>query len=102
MEKFPKTVDNHLVRWYISTKTTAGGGKGCEIMRNLEAEMMRRHVRVENIANLLSKSTRTVVDKIKGRYPFTLPEVFKVRNTYFPGMTIEYLFAEDDVTNQET
>lgn len=41
--------------------------------------------------------SNTAVLKINGKYAFTLNEAFAIRDAYFPGMEIEYLFAADAV-----
>jgi len=65
-------------------------------MRNLEAEMRRSGIRSEDIKNLLNCSDRTARNKIKGVTPFTFPEAEIVRNHFFPGLLMEYLFAADN------
>lgn len=70
------------------------------MLKNLQAEMVRNGVQVASIAKTIKKSDRTVRDKIGGRYEFTIPEAFAIRDAYFSGMTLEYLFnAEVDATD---
>lgn len=35
-------------------------------------------------------------DKVRGAFPFSMPEAIKIRDSLFPGMTLEYLFATTD------
>ena len=64
-------------------------------MKNLVAEMARYGVRISDIQNLLNCSERTVRNKLNNERDFTIPEALKIRNTFFPGMSIEYLFATE-------
>lgn len=64
------------------------------MLHNLEAEMARNQVKRIDIARLLNLSTRAVYGKISGESKFTTSEAIKIQRTYFPNLTIEYLFAE--------
>lgn len=64
------------------------------MLHNLEAEMARKHVKRIDIARLLNLSTRAVYGKISGESSFTTSEAIKIQKSYFPNLTIEYLFAE--------
>ena len=79
----------------IQAETTAhGGNEGVSpLLRNLRAEMERYGVSVHDIHMLIGKTERCVRDKVNGRATFTLPEAIKIRDTYFQGMSMEYLFA---------
>jgi len=63
---------------------------------NLEAEMARSEVSKRDLADYLSVRYATVIDKMKGRYDFTLTEAFKIQQKFFPHCSIEYLFARKD------
>ena len=65
------------------------------MMRNLKAEMERYGVSIHDIHVLIGKTERSARDKINGKATFTLPEAVKIRDTYFRGMSIEYLFAPE-------
>lgn len=65
------------------------------MLRNLRAEMERNRVSICDIQNVINKSLRSTRDKINGKYDFTLPEAISIRNILFPGMRIEYLFADE-------
>lgn len=62
------------------------------MLNNLKAEMARYGVSSADIAKAIEKAERSVRDKIKGVYDFTLPEAILVRDKFFPGMSLEYLF----------
>ena len=64
-------------------------------MNNLKAEMVRSNVSNYDIQRILGCGERTVRSKISGESEFTFPEVLRIRDTYFPGMRLEYLFAAD-------
>lgn len=63
------------------------------MLRNLKAEMERYGVSTSDIHRLIGKTERSVRDKINGRATFTLTEAIKVRDTYFRGMSMDYLFS---------
>lgn len=65
---------------------------------NLEAEMVRFGVTRKDIAKLLQVRYATVIDKLKGRYSFTLDEAFAIRDKFFPHLQIEYLFKKEEKT----
>ena len=69
------------------------------MLQNLRAEMARCGVSTEDIAKAIEKSDRSVRDKLCGKYVFTLPEGVKIRDQFFPGMALEYLFAKSDDRN---
>lgn len=64
-------------------------------MRNLIAEMARYGVTNVDIKNLLNCSDRTVTNKLSGETEFSFSEATKIRDTYFIGFRLEYLFAPD-------
>lgn len=63
------------------------------LLKNLEAEMARYGVTNNDIKSLLGCSDRTVTNKLNGETDFTVPEALKIRNTFFPNLRLEYLFA---------
>lgn len=64
------------------------------MLQNLKAEMTRRSVGSSDIGRVIGKSTRTATDKVSGRYPFTINEAKTIRDAFFQGMDLEFLFAE--------
>ena len=60
--------------------------------RNLEAEMAREGIDRKDLANLLNVRYATIIDKLKGRFSFTLDEAFIIKNNYFSELSFEYLF----------
>lgn len=64
-------------------------------MDNLRAEMARYGISNGDIQKLLCCSGKTVKNKLCGKTEFTVSEALKIRNKYFKGYTLEYLFAPD-------
>ena len=62
-------------------------------MRNLSAEMIRYGVSNTDIQTVLSCSSKTVANKLNGTTEFSVGEAMAIRNAFFPGLRIEYLFA---------
>ena len=60
---------------------------------NLRAEMVRHNVTAVDISKVTHKTDRSIRDKIAGRGDFSLTEVYAIRDAFFPGMELEYLFA---------
>ena len=66
------------------------------MLMSLKAEMARNNITTEMVMRSIGKSDKTTRDKINGKSGFLLSEAVKVRNDFFPGMDIEYLFAQAD------
>ena len=62
--------------------------------RNLIAEMARRGITTDDISRVIGKSVRTARDKLNGKYPFFFDEAVCIKQAFFSGMELEYLFAE--------
>ena len=65
-------------------------------MRNLSAEMARYGVTNADIQRLLSCTDKTVRNKIGGMSEFSISEAFKIRDTFFPSLPVEYPFSSAD------
>lgn len=65
-------------------------------MSNLSAEMARFGVSVYNVQAVLGCSEKTARNKVNGSTEFTVAEAMKLRDAYFPGLRLEYLFASTD------
>lgn len=66
------------------------------MLSNLKAEMARANVTVAQIAALSGKSSRTISDRIRGKVQFPIQDAIEVRNAFFCGMDLEYLFARTE------
>lgn len=71
-------------------------GKGGENVRNLKAEMQRHGVTVRDIQMALTCSEKTARNKVSGATEFGIAQAITVRDLFFPGMRLEYLYATDD------
>lgn len=69
---------------------------------NLKAEMTRVRVSQADIAEFLGMSTSNFNLKINERIPITVQEAEEIKNRFFPGMTLDYLFVSDgDVPSKD-
>jgi antitoxin component HigA of HigAB toxin-antitoxin module len=66
---------------------------------NLKAEMARYGIKTKDIAEVLGITSKSVTNKINHRTFFKVDEIIKIRNTYFPKISIDDLFSEN-VNNQ--
>lgn len=78
--------------------------KGDELMlNNLKAELVRKELEPElAVRNAIGCCRRTAKDKLKGIRDFTVPEAFKIVNTYFPDdeFSWEYLFESSSESTE--
>lgn len=65
-------------------------------MSNLAAEMARNGVSISDFQTVLGCTDKTVRNKMTGATEFSVGEAMKIRDTFFPGMRIEYLFAQNE------
>lgn len=65
------------------------------MLNNLKAEMVRNGVSALAMADAIGRTRRTVTDKIIGKCEFYTSEAIAIRDRFFPGMALEYLFADD-------
>lgn len=63
--------------------------------RNLEAELSRYGIARKDIAAVLGLNVNTVSEKLSNPDRLKLKEAQTIRRTFFPKLTMEYLF--DDV-----
>lgn len=64
-------------------------------MKNLCAEMARFGVSNADIQAIISCSGKTVANNLNDVSDFSVDEAIRIRDSLFPGMRIEYLFARD-------
>ncbi|MBQ4050234.1 MAG: XRE family transcriptional regulator [Oscillospiraceae bacterium] len=65
-------------------------------MNNLKAELARRNIALCEVAQTLGISVKTLYNKLYGRSTFGIDEAFKIRDTYFSGMGLDYLFGKGE------
>ena len=63
------------------------------MFKNLKAEMARQGITLVKIAEDLQLSYESIRNKFNGKTEFLRSEMLKIRNTYFPSCTLDYLFA---------
>lgn len=69
---------------------------------NLRAEMARRGINIQGIANAIDVSRDTASNKLAGKSPIYLDEAFRIVKTLFPDVDISYLFSELAACSHET
>ena len=62
------------------------------MFRNLKAEMVRKQITGKMIAEHLGINPATVSAKIRNSNRLTVEEAQKIRETFFPEFTFDYLF----------
>lgn len=63
---------------------------------NLIGEMAKRKVKNESIAQELGIHRNSVYNKLNGESSFSVNEAIQIRDTFFPGYDIKYLFQTDE------
>lgn len=77
-------------------QTIDGKNGGDKMLRNLKAEMVRYGITTTDLSRVSNKTERSIQLKVAGKNAFTFPEVVAIRDAFFPGMSLEYLFARAD------
>lgn len=62
----------------------------------LEREIAGRGIKKKTIAESIGVCSKSLNNKLSGRVPFTCPEVFTIKNRFFPDMTLEVLFSRSE------
>ena len=68
---------------------------------NLRAEMSRTGIKQIDIAKVLGVSKIAVYQKMNGKSRFTIDEAFLIQKTFFPNFTVDYLFSDVTILNNE-
>ena len=63
---------------------------------NLEAEMKRKKITRNDVASLLGLSYRTIHSRFNGESEWGYAECVKIRDEFFTGMELDYLFATEE------
>ena len=61
---------------------------------NLNAEMARSNITNRDLSKLLGKCEKTIRNKLTGITPIYICEARLIVATFFPKMTIDYIFGE--------
>ena len=64
---------------------------------NLKAELARCGVKQIDLAKLLNVREGTISDKINGKSTFDIEEAFKIKKTFFPEFSLDYLFSRENL-----
>lgn len=65
---------------------------------NLGAELARANIKQNDVASLLGKDKATISTWMNGGGSgFSISQALLVRDTYFPGMTLDYLFNDKPI-----
>lgn len=62
-------------------------------LKNLKAEMARFGISNAVMGEKIGKTGKTVNEKVSGLTQFGVDDAIAIRDAFFPGMTLEYLFA---------
>lgn len=63
---------------------------------NLKAEMARKNVTISDLARAIHRTDRSVRDKVSGKGDFSWSEINTIRDQFFHGQSIGYLFSKID------
>lgn len=69
---------------------------------NLNAEKARNRLTNQDFSNTLNISVPSINNKMSGKTEFTRREMITLRDKYFSGMSLEYLFDDVPLDKQET
>ncbi|MDR1015692.1 MAG: helix-turn-helix transcriptional regulator [Coriobacteriales bacterium] len=64
---------------------------------NLKAEMARNGITQKRLAEFLGMTPQNVKMKFAGQVKFSLDECKSIRREIFPGLSLDYLFADNDM-----
>ena len=63
--------------------------------RNLDAEMARYGITNKMMAEAIGKSSESIDKKRSGRIDWKLSEILAVKKTFFPDLSLNYLFERE-------
>ena len=66
------------------------------MLQNLRAEMVRYGITTADLSHATNRTERSIRLKVAGKNAFTLPEGIAIRDAFFPGVSLEYLFAHSN------
>ena len=61
--------------------------------QNLMAEIAKKRIKKKEIAEALQIDERTLRNKLDGHTQFRANEMLKIKDTFFPEQSLDYLFA---------
>lgn len=66
---------------------------------NLDAEMARRKITRQSLADKIHKTPTTLSLKLNGKAPITLAECVEIKNAIDESLSVDYLFKTEENTN---
>ncbi len=63
---------------------------------NLKGEMAKKDITIEEVSKMLGIHRNSVANKLNGDSAFTIHEAFKIHDSFFPELSIDYLFATEE------
>ena len=66
------------------------------MLSNLIAEMARIGINRSDLAKATGLSYGTILKKVNGEYEFDMSEAKKIKQKFFPDLSLEYLFEKED------
>lgn len=63
---------------------------------NVKGEMAKRNIKTEDIANELKIHRNSASNKINGKTSFSIEEAVRIKEKYFPDLSLKYLFAKQE------
>ncbi len=67
---------------------------------NLKAEMARQGITNEDVAELFGRTRYWADNRLRGKVKLPVKEAIEIRNHFFPGMDLEYLFDQHPLPNE--
>ncbi len=67
---------------------------------NLKGEMAKRRIKIEDIANVLQIHRNSASNKINGETSFSIDEAVKVKETFFPELSLKFLFGKQNIEGE--
>lgn len=64
------------------------------MLLNLIGEMKKAKITQSDLTKLLDSNNNTICQKINGKREFKASEMFLIKDTFFPELSLEYLFAK--------
>lgn len=64
------------------------------MLKNLQAEMARKGLSNKDIASIIDRDEKTVLNKIRCTTEFTRKEMLLIKRKAFPKCTLDYLFED--------
>ena len=63
---------------------------------NLDAEMARRKITRQTLADKIHKTPTTISLKLNGKAPITLVECIEIKNAIDESLSVDYLFKTEE------